>query len=387
MHLIEKVELAAEREYYMMEHLHYLFPIRHLQLYSPSAPHENLHDPAVQDNKTDFQKQNVRDFVTADTFLVRGWVNTGQWTTPFLRLSYRGGPDTYLSGATGHQLGDSIKLWVKVGDVATPTLLTVPYNVRRDCYEVELWGYPGSDLRQQLDEKGRASLDRGELQLRSDLIRGSLADFNREGKDEQYMPELATYSTMHPINSLHLEVAWADRQERHWDSNNGSNFHYEFNMVVRGWENYLGVGMSAHPHGGTGFLEYRNLLSNYFRYADRREMGRKLESWNMDAQGSKDHQTEIESFMAVDYMDLHLLKANSGIGLHRHRDNQEVFLVMRGQGLMVVGDWCKLPERERCFEVRTLREGHFALLKGGNLHALMNSRDEEMHLFMFGGYD
>ena len=27
---------------------------------------------------------------------------------------------------------------------------------------------------------------------------------------------------------------------------------------------------------------------------------------------------------------------------------------------MVVGDWCKMPDRERCLEVRTLRSGHLA---------------------------
>ncbi len=56
-------------------------------------------------------------------------------------------------------------------------------------------------------------------------------------------------------------------------------------------------------------------------------------------------------------------------------------------GSMVVGDWAKMPSRERCFEVRTLRSGHMAMLKGGNLHALMNSTDEDASLFMFGGYD
>jgi mannose-6-phosphate isomerase-like protein (cupin superfamily) len=86
-------------------------------------------------------------------------------------------------------------------------------------------------------------------------------------------------------------------------------------------------------------------------------------------------------------MDIHLLKGNCGIGLHRHRDNQEVFLMMEGKGFMVIGDWCKMPARERCFEIRTLRSGHFAMLKGGNLHALMNATDEDISLFMFGGYD
>jgi hypothetical protein len=54
---------------------------------------------------------------------------------------------------------------------------------------------------------------------------------------------------------------------------------------------------------------------------------------------------------------------------------------------MVIGDWCKMAQRERSFEVRSLRAGHFAMLRGGNLHGLMNATDEDIQLFMFGGYD
>jgi hypothetical protein len=54
---------------------------------------------------------------------------------------------------------------------------------------------------------------------------------------------------------------------------------------------------------------------------------------------------------------------------------------------MAVGDWCKFPERERCVEVRTLRAGELAMLRGGNLHGLMNPTDEDTLLMMFGGYD
>ena len=74
-----------------------------------------------------------------------------------------------------------------------------------------------------------------------------------------------------------------------------------------------------------------------------------------DAFGQKSGQAREERFLAVDYMDLHIMKPNSGIGLHRHRDNQEIFFMVEGRGYMVIGDWCKMPSRERCFEVRTLR--------------------------------
>jgi mannose-6-phosphate isomerase-like protein (cupin superfamily) len=91
--------------------------------------------------------------------------------------------------------------------------------------------------------------------------------------------------------------------------------------------------------------------------------------------------------MSIDYMDLHILKPECGIGIHRHRDNQEIFFMMKGTGVMVVGDWCKMPNRERAFEIRTLTPGSFTLLKPGQLHALFNVTDEDLQLLMFGGYD
>jgi mannose-6-phosphate isomerase-like protein (cupin superfamily) len=94
-----------------------------------------------------------------------------------------------------------------------------------------------------------------------------------------------------------------------------------------------------------------------------------------------------EEFFTVDYRDLHIVKPGCGIGLHRHRDNQEVFLLMEGRAVMVVGDWCRMPNRERCLELRTLTAGHMAPVKGGNLHALVSPTDAYVSLFMFGGYD
>ena len=384
--LMERVELAAEREFYVMGQTQYLFPFESLELYGPAANPDVL-DPTQQDNKTDFQKQNVRSFITTDTHLLRGLATVDEWTGPFLRLSYLGGPDSKLSVTTGHNLGPQIKLWLRVGREATPTLISVPYNKISDRYEVELWGYPGVDLRSRLDEKGQAAIDRGELIVRTDLLKGSADDFKRETLNDRYLAEVAPENSMHPILPLHVEAAWTNQEETIWDSKAGTNYQYEFNMILRGWENFLGTGISPNPHGGLGFLEYRNLLSNYFQYANSRELARTIEPWSFDAFGNKNSAPRQENFMSVDYMDLHILKTGCGIGLHRHRDNQEIFLMMSGRGYMVVGDWCKLAQRERCFEIRTLRAGHFAMLKGGNLHGLMNSTDEDIALFMFGGYD
>ena len=384
--LMEQVQFAASREVYLSEQTQYLFPIADLSLYGPAGADHDILDPTQQDNKTDFQKQNVADFHTTDTFLVRGVVATPEWSGPFLRISYRGGPDSLLSQKAGHALGGSIKCSVQVGAAAFQTL-TLPYNTDSDRYEVEVWGYPGADLADRLDDRGRAALASGELVVRTDIVQGAASDFNRDGLDGRYLTQVAPTNTMHPILPLSVVLAFSDSGGTVWDSNNGANYTYQFNMIVRGWDNYLGVGISPNPHGGVGFLEYRNLLSSYGRYADSHTLDRTLMPWNFDAYGHKGHNGDVEPFLAVNYMDLHIVLPDCGIGLHRHRDNQEVFLMMDGDGFMVVGDWCKPDSRERCMEIRTLRAGHFAMLKGGNLHALINPSDENLSLFMFGGYD
>ena len=384
--LMEQTQLAVDREWYLRDHIQYLFPFDFLELYGPSGADAGVLDPVQQDNKTDFQKQNVKSFRTSATSLVRGWVTTGDWTGPFLRLSYLAGPDTPLWKGKNGSPGSVLKLWLKVGSSVTRNLLTVPYNPAADRYEIEIWGFPG-DLRAALPGPSGEAVDRGELQANAELIRGNATDFERSKLDGRYLREVASDCTMHPVLPLAIECAWADADERVWDSNQGRNHRYAFNMVLRGWDNYLAAGISPNPHGGVGFLEYRNLMSNYGRYAGWPELGRQLEAWNFDAFGSKKHDHAAEPFMSVDYLDLHILKSNCGIGLHRHRDNQEIFFMLEGRAFMVVADWCQMPDRERSFEIRTLREGHFAMLKGGNLHGLMNATDEDIQLFMFGGYD
>ncbi len=385
--LMAQTRLAAGREHYDRDGLQFLVPYSFLELYGPAGADADVLDPTMQDNKTDFQKQNVRRFRATDTQLVRGWVSADGWTGPFLRLSYRGGPDSRLSELTGHRLGDRISARLRVGGNGQAVVIA-PYQEATDRYEVELWGYAGDDLRERLDARGREALERGEIAVRPDLLRADPAAFAREALEGRYTVTVDPASAMHPVLPLHVELAWGDAQQQTWDgADGGGDRHYEFNMVVRGWDHHLGVGISPNPHGGVGFLEYRNLLSNYGRYSERPELGRTVAPWSFDAFGRKDASERVENFMAVDYMDLHILQPGCAIGLHRHRDNQEIFLMMDGRGYMVVGDWAKLPSRERCFEIRTLRSGHLAMLKGGNLHALANNADTDVSLFMFGGYD
>lgn len=385
--IMETQGFACGRGQYLGETLEWLFPFDFLELYGPAGDDRDQLDPRLQDNKTDFQKQNLRDFHLGDVVLCRGYAAAGDLVVPFLRISYRAGPDSLLARASGDRPGSVLKLYLKVGANATSQLLDVPYDPATHRYALELWSYPPGDLRPVLDARGRESLDRGALVVRNDLIQGTRADFARDGLDDRHLVEVAPAHAMHPVLPLHIECAWADATASFWDSRGGANHHYEFSMIVRGWDQYLAAGISPNPHGGVGFLEYRNLLSNYGRHAARNELGRDFDDWNFNAHGHKHHGAGRESFLAVDYMDLHILKPECGIGLHRHRDNQEIFLMMEGQAYMVVGDWSQRPWRERCFELRTLRAGHFAMLKGGQLHGLMNPGESDLSLFMFGGYD
>jgi mannose-6-phosphate isomerase-like protein (cupin superfamily) len=387
LHLIESTRLAGERMWYDADRFQYLFPIRSLELYGPQGGDADVLDATHQDNKTDFQKQNVKDFVIGDAVVVRGMVSIGSWTGPFLRLSYAAGPETPLARAAGQSLGEYIRAYIKLGDVAIVSPIRVPYNARSHRYEIEFWAYPGADLRSQLAERTAAAFDRGELVVDLALVHGDLNAFAREGLDGRLMRDVAPTDAMHPILPLRVELAWATDALDAWDSQFGANYIYEFNMRQRGWDRFLAVGTSRNPHGGVGFLEYRNLLSNYGSFSGVGELARQLEPWMFDAFGVKKSGGGSEPFMSVDYLDLHVVKANCGIGLHRHRDNSEIFFMMDGRGYMVVGDWCKMPERDRCFEVRTMRSGDLVMLRGGNLHALMNATDVDLSLLMFGGYD
>jgi hypothetical protein len=277
--LSEGQRLAAERHFYLTDELHYLFPFSHLELAGPLGADADVLDPTRQDNKTDFQKQNIRDFLTTDTYLLRGWVTTKAWkdleafdplperVVPFLKLSYLAGPDSALASAIGGLPGQSIRLWLRVNGQQCGDLIPVPYNKWTNRYEIEIWGDHGVDLAAIFsagnNDRALNSFHAGELITRADLIRGVLSDFDREGKDDVDVRTVSQGCAMHPLLPLHVEVAWANETGRHWDSQEGANYHYQFNMAVRGWDSYLKAGISANPHGGLGYLHYRNLLSNY----------------------------------------------------------------------------------------------------------------------------
>jgi mannose-6-phosphate isomerase-like protein (cupin superfamily) len=416
----EQAGFAAEREVYLPDSIQHLFPFRRLTLHGPVPPAWQETDVRRQDNKDDFQKQNIADFELGDFWVMRGYASAGTWTGPFVKIAYRATPGTVLGRATGGNPGPHLQLWLRLGQRTVPSYLRLPLNPASGCYEVELWSFPG-DPRPLLGPKGQAALDTGLLQARPDLVVGSLADFegpaidalrdalNRSRNSWDLYPHAPEHA-LHPLRPLRLELAFASHDLGAWDSQEGRNHRVEFDMFLRGWKSFLSVGVSPNPHGGVGFLEFRNLASNYFLHERRRreelgderwrpELGRDLIPGNFDAHthrpgelgservGPKVQSPRRESFMAVDYMDLHILQPSCGIGIHRHRDNQEIFLMLEGRGRMIVGDWAHVPHRDRAFEIRPMVPGDLTLCGTGQLHALFNSTDQECLLFMFGGYD
>lgn len=378
--------LAENMAAYTADSLQYLFPFSHLEMYGPAGNDHAILNPEIQDNKTDFQKQNIKDFHLTDTHLIRGWVTAKEWTGAFIKFSYRGDTDSALSRASGGNLSSFIHLWASVQGNKMNEPVQVPYNTDTNRYEIEIWGYPGNNLFDLLTQKGKDAMSKGLLINRPDLVKGSATDFIREGLDDRNMYDVAPENTMHPLLPLNIELAWGDHTKQFWDANNGANYHYSFNMLLRGWNNYMQVGVSGSPHGGVGFLHYRNLLSNYKPYTKFEEIAREVEPWMFDANRVKGNRKE-EKFLSVEYVDLHILKGECAIGIHRHRDNQEIFFLMNGKAMMVTGDWYKFPDRERAFEIRTLLPGSFTLLKAGQLHSLINALDIDATLLMFGGYD
>src|SRR5437879_223039 len=147
MSLLQQIDFSAERESYLANLAQYLIPYDYLELYGPADGQWAETDPRKEDNKEDFQKQNVRDFRCTDTWVARGWATThtdsnpddkDTWTGPFLFLSYRGGPDSKLSQTAAHKLGDKIKLGLNLrGSGSAPFFLYVPYNPLRHHYEFE----------------------------------------------------------------------------------------------------------------------------------------------------------------------------------------------------------------------------------------------------------
>src|SRR5439155_16700076 len=122
-----------------------------------------------------------------------------------------------------------------------------------------LWGRPGDGLRSLVDGRGVAALDAGVIQARPDLVRGGGGDFDRLAVDGRDLRGLSPDHAMHPVLPLYVDVRWSAGADGSGASDppGAGATRLGFEMQVRGWSSYLGVGTSPNPHGGIGSLEYR----------------------------------------------------------------------------------------------------------------------------------
>jgi mannose-6-phosphate isomerase-like protein (cupin superfamily) len=411
MRLIGKIEgfpLAADRQHYLADSIQYLFPIASLAFYGPSGGGPETADPRGQDNREDFQKQNLREVTLTGVQVARGFAAIGEaWIGSFVSIAFSPSQASPLVGGDGVCRAPHLRLHLKIGDHETTSTIVMPFDEESQLYRVELWALDAGGMPEGLGSKAQNAWG-SFLLSRPDLVKGTHNDLFGEPMHKARADadasggavELLNHApghTVHPIRTLRLELAFADPAQETWDSHGGRNHRLEFSMNQRGWNGFLSVGRSRNAHGGLGYLEYRNLYSNYFGHEQRRrdaagsdllpELGRDLPDWSFDAYGRRPAPDRRERFMAVDYMDLHILEPDAIIGIHRHRDNQEAFLLMEGKALMVMADWEQRDDRDRAFEIRTIRPGDLSIVKGGQMHALINSLDERALLFMFGGYD
>ena len=67
-----------------------------------------------------------------------------------------------------------------------------------------------------------------------------------------------------------------------------------------------------------------------------------------------------------------ILAPGSSIGVHRHMGNEEVYLIVEGEGVMTVDD-----------EQRVVKPGQAVLTQSGSSHGIRNNSDRELRLFVF----
>jgi mannose-6-phosphate isomerase-like protein (cupin superfamily) len=383
--MIEASTTAVDLEWYVEGSRQYLFEVSDLEMTATVINGAPTCDPRVQDNKLDFQKQNIAGATFGDLVLSRGAIEAAGQIFGFLRISCRSGPECGLAVESGIVPGSSVEVSLKLGDLGA-TVFTVPYDERSNRFELELWGYRGAaeSLIADVGASAADALIRGRLVLRSDLISGTALGF-QSAPDAQAgcLWNAFPGDTLHPLRPQRVELAWAVRPGAPATIRPRA---LEFNMRVRGWDRGIAAGSSPATHGGVGVVDYINLFSNYKEIPQAR-LDREVSPWSFDAFGHKDAAIRHEGFMAVDYVDLLRVRPHASIGLHRHRDNQEIYVLLDGKALMVTGDWCAFPQRHRAIEARWVKSGDVVLIKPGQMHALQNVNDESASVLVFGGYD
>ncbi|WP_282610649.1 cupin domain-containing protein [Pelagibius sp. Alg239-R121] len=73
----------------------------------------------------------------------------------------------------------------------------------------------------------------------------------------------------------------------------------------------------------------------------------------------------------VDFMDRVVVPPKSTVGYHRHGNNEEMYIVLEGQGTMTIGT-----------EPTTVKKGDMILNPPGGAHGLVNDTDADIDLLI-----
>ena len=73
----------------------------------------------------------------------------------------------------------------------------------------------------------------------------------------------------------------------------------------------------------------------------------------------------------VDFMDRVVVPPNATVGYHRHGNNEEMYIVLAGQGTMTIGT-----------EPTTVKTGDMILNPPGGAHGLVNDSDGDIDLLI-----
>jgi mannose-6-phosphate isomerase-like protein (cupin superfamily) len=81
--------------------------------------------------------------------------------------------------------------------------------------------------------------------------------------------------------------------------------------------------------------------------------------------------TQFDFKAACNFVDYAVVPPNSSIGLHRHGENEELYLIIEGTGTMTVDD--------HIFKVKT---GDLVVNRPGGQHGLTNDSTSDIKLFV-----
>ncbi len=343
--LVERTQLAAEREHYLQRS-----PAVSVSTSTRSSctdrrePTADILDPARQDNKTDFQKQNVASF-THGGYDARARVgHHGELdravSAPLVSRRSRFAPCPRRPATPS---ATASRLWLQGRrDAGAATARPCRTTRVRSLRDRAVGLSAGDPARATGSARRGRDRPRGAAWRVRTWSAASLGDFERGRIEDQFMVDVA------PDIPCTRSCRCTSRSRGPNAQADGVGHPARRKLPVRVQHGAPRLGplpQRRHqpeparrhrlPRISEPALELRPLRGHWRARARRCSPGTSTPSAaRAPCRGGR-------SFMAVDYMDLHILKPELRHRPAPARDNQEAFLMMEGRGYMVVGDWCQ----------------------------------------------